>query len=253
MTIRCICIDDEPNARQGLAYALKQYDDFELVAQYGAADTFLAALEENKVTNIDVLFVDIEMPRMNGFEMLSQFKGVLPIVVFVTAYDKYAVQAFEQQALDYILKPINDERFAQVITRIRHSLRQPKSVENVTELRKKINLLREKVRANEAKISVKTEEGYFRVKLSEVLFIEAVGDHVCIHLTNQQLITRNTLKHYKLELAEFNFEQIHKSTLVNIKHIVKYEKLRFSDYQIELSNHHHLRLSRRYKHILDLL
>ncbi len=250
MTIRCICIDDEPLARQGLKLALQPYTNFELVAQYGAADEYLKEVEANHAPEVDVLFVDIEMPRMNGFELIEQLTSRLPLIVFVTAYDQYAIKAFEQQALDYILKPILEDRFAQVIKRIETAIQQPKSIDETESLKKKISILKQQITLDEATLSIKTDEGYFRVKVADILYIESVGDHVCIHLSQNQLITRNTLKSYVVELSEHGFHQIHKSSLVNLKYVASIKKLRFSDYQVTLSNKKELKLSRRYKSIM---
>ena len=253
MTIRCICIDDEPVARQGISIALAQFHDFELAAQYQAADEYLSDIKANSAPKVDVLFVDIEMPRMSGFELIECYPNELPLVVFVTAYDQYAVKAFEHQALDYVLKPINEERFKQVIDRIRKSVASPQPEKQVEKLLKKISILKQQVRVNDANISVKTDDGYFRIKVANILYIESVGDHVCIHLKDKQVITRSTLKHYAAELQEHGFYQIHKSSIINKKHVVNVKKLRFSDYEVELSNQVLLRLSRRYKSAINEL
>lgn len=253
MTIRCICIDDEPLARQGLKLALQPYTNFELVAQYGAADEYLKEVEANHAPEVDVLFVDIEMPRMNGFELIEQLTSRLPIIVFVTAYDQYAIKAFEQQALDYILKPILEDRFAQVIKRIETAIQQPKSIDETESLKNKVKFLKQQIKHDVTTLSIKTDEGYFRVKVTDILYVESVGDHVCIHLSQSQLITRNTLKFYIAELSEHGFHQVHKSSLVNIKHVASIKKLRFSDYQITMSNEKELKVSRRYKSIMDYI
>jgi len=243
MAIRCICIDDEPMTRKGIALAIKPYNELELVADFTSGEDLL----NNYPDNIDVLFVDIEMPRLNGFELLQKLPSPLPLIIFVTAYNQYAIKAFEAEVLDYVLKPIEEERFAQVVTRIKKQLGQPQDTKKNDNLLKIVNALQQKIQKNEATISIKTDGGYFRIKLSDLLYIESVGDHVCFHLNNQQLISRNTLKHYVLELAEHGFHQVHKSSLVNAKHVIKFEKRGFGDYQLELSNQVTLRVSRRYK------
>jgi len=243
MNIRCICVDDEPMARKGIALALKPFCEFELIADFSSAEDLLS----NYPNNVDVLFVDIEMPRINGFELLKRLPQPLPLIIFVTAYDQYAIKAFEAEALDYVLKPIEEDRFTQVIARINRQMEQPKDSKKNDKLLKIVNALQQKLQKDEATISIKTDDGYFRIKLTDLLYVESVGDHVCFHLINQQLISRNTLKAYVIELAEHDFHQIHKSSLVNAKHVTKLEKLKFSDYQVELSNHTILRVSRRYK------
>ena len=247
MSIRCVCVDDEPLAREGIALALEPYPDFVLTDMFADADSLL----DNCPDNIDVLFVDIEMPRKSGFELLEQWSGPLPIVVFVTAYDQYAVKAFEQQALDYLLKPIDETRFKQVLLRIRQSLDNQHSVQTTDKLKQTIDDLRQKITMNQAAISVKTDDGYFRIKVGEILYLEGVGDHVCLHLSDKQVLTRDTLKNYATQLAEHGFHQVHKSFVVNIAAVVKVEKLRFGDHQLELHGGDKVRLSRRYKSVLS--
>lgn len=249
MPIRCISVDDELHGRQGLEIALTPFEDFELVQQFDSAESLLNA----GVNDIDVLFLDIEMPRSSGFELLAQWQGTLPIVIFVTAYDQYAVQAFEQQALDYLLKPIEQNRFAKVIGRIRQQLQQKISTTQVISQLKTIELLKTQLSRQAKSISVKTDTGYVRVKVSEITHIESVGDHVCINLLDQQLITRQTLKYYIVDLSEYGFHQVHRSYLVNAQHVKKINKLRFRDHQLVLSNEQSVRLSRRYSSVLEHL
>jgi len=188
---------------------------------------------------------------MNCFELIEQFPSKLPLIIFVTAYDQYAIKAFEQQALDYILKPILEERFSQVVQRIEKTIQQPNVLDETELLKNKVKFLKQQIKLDVATLSIKTDEGYFRVKVTDILFIESVGDHVCIHLSQNQLITRNTLKSYVTELSEHGFYQTHKSSLVNLKHVVNIKKLRFSDYQLTMSNQKELKVSRRYKSIVD--
>ena len=245
MSIRCMCVDDEPLARKGLAMALEPFEDFELVACFAAADEALAKLP----ADIDVVFLDIEMPRQDGFAMLGQWPGPLPLVVFVTAYDQYAVKAFEEQALDYVLKPIDETRFAGVIARIRGALTEDTGRKE--RLLQTIASLKQKLKRDEATMTVKADDGYFRIKLADLLYVESVGDLVCLHLAGRQLITRATLKQYVADLSEQGFYQIHKSFLVNARHVVRVSKLRFGDHQVVLSNQKELRLSRRYRSALE--
>lgn len=249
MTIRCICVDDEPHARQGIKLALAPYEDFKLVAEFASADDVL----NSNIGSIDIMFMDIEMPRKSGFSILNEWQGTLPLIVFITAYEQYAIKAFEQQALDYVLKPIDEERFANVIDRARTQLTQKSKAANSEILLKTIEVLQKKVVKVAKNISVKTDDGYFRVNVSEIIYLESVGDHVCIHMQHKQLITRKTLKHYIVELSEYGFYQVHKSYLVNAQQVKQARKLRFSDYELNLSNNKNIRLSRRYKSILGQL
>lgn len=247
MTIRAICVDDEPLARQGLSLALKAHSDFQLVADFGSVEEAL----ESQLKNIDVMFLDIEMPRQTGFDLLRQWPGDLPLVVFVTAYNQYALKAFEEQALDYVLKPIDEERFAAVTDRIREQMARERKAIDTEELVNTVDALKRKLARREAAISVKTDEGYFRLELHDLIYIEAAGDHTFLYLQDKHLITRQTLKHYREELADHDFHQVHKSVLVNKKHVVKASPLGFGDHEVTLSNGATVRLSRRYKPALQ--
>ena len=247
MTIRCISIDDESLARKGLALQLNRYSDFELVGQFSDPQELLI----NLPVDIDLMFVDIEMPRLNGFDLLKQLPQPLPIIVFVTAYDQYAIRAFENQALDYVLKPIDQRRFEQVIKRVRDIFEQQKQVESSDKLLKTIDELQSQIAQPEPELSVKTDEGYFQIKLNELYYLEAAGDHVCLHFENKQLITRGTLKKYEVQLTEKGFCRIHKSYIVNARKVRQLTKARFGDYQLSLLNGIELRVSRNYKSVLS--
>ncbi len=249
MIIRWLSIDDEELARKGLAMALSIYPDFECIKQHGNVDDLL----NDFPTKIDVLFVDIEMPGLSGFELLNILPKPLPLVVFVTAYDQYAVKAFENQALDYLVKPINKNRLAQVVERIRQNLQQQKQVISSEQLLQTINHLKQQVHSKDAEICIKTDDGYFQVKVNELLYLEAAGDHVCLHFSNSHLITRDTLKNFVARLNEQGFYQIHKSFMVNLSHVKQFTKLRFGDYELVLSNDNKLRLSRNYKSVISYL
>ena len=249
MSIRCLCVDDEPLAREGLTLALEPHNDFHLVNSFATVEEVLAS----ESRDIDLLFLDIEMPRQNGFELLQQWSGPLPQVVFVTAYDHYAVKAFEQQALDYILKPIDQVRFAVMLERVRMRLSQAHRADRASTLLKAVKNLQSQVAKHEQSFSVKTDHGYFRVKLNEVICLESVRDHVCVHLSGRQLITRQTLKYFTATLADSGFYQVHKSFLVNKYHIERVTKLRFGDGELEMSDQRVIRLSRRFNSVLDIL
>lgn len=243
VNIRCICVDDEALARKGLRRHLNKFNNIELIGEFADGDELL----NNLVTDVDVIFLDIEMPRRNGFELLKHLPKPLPIIIFVTAYDHYAIQAFEYQALDYVLKPIDEARFQQVIARIRTLVNQKMQQHSSVQLIEKIQQLEGQIQQPEPEISVKTDEGYFQVKLNELLYLEAAGDHVALHFSHSQLLTRATLKTYQEQLVAHEFRQIHKSYLVNMNKIKQVSKARFGDFNLTLSNDVQLRVSRTYK------
>ncbi len=247
MSIRCVCVDDEPLARRGIHIALAPYSDFELVGEFSSADELLRDLPKD----VDVAFLDIEMPRKDGFALLQEWPEPKPAVVFVTAYSEHAVKAFENSALDYILKPIQEDRFSQLIEKIRKGIGRASDAISTKELLRTIDNLKSQLIKSDPEVTIKTDDGYSRVRLSDVIYIEGIGDHVCFHLKNRQLITRSTLKKYLAELEGEDFLQIHKSFLVNAKHVEHIERRRFGDYQISLTSKKELKLSRRYKPAIE--
>lgn len=246
MPFKCICIDDEPLAREGLALALSKYQKFELLRQFQSGQEALS----QKLQNIDVMFVDIEMPGMTGLELVRNWPEPMPKVVFVTAYDQYALEAFEHDALDYILKPIDESQFERVINKLQSHLQQLPHVQDKEELIAKLQRLQQSRGEEQEQISLKTDEGYFRVYTKDVLWLESVNDHVCVHLSDRHLIVRGTLKQFLSELVQFGFEQIHRCHIVNPEHVKQISKARFSDYVVTLSDKTELRMSRRYKNLL---
>ena len=244
-TLTCICIDDEPLAREGLKLALTPHKELSLIAAYANAKDAL----EHSGPSPDVIFVDIEMPQMSGFEMVKHWPSPMPIVIFVTAYDQYALKAFEHNALDYVLKPINEEQFARVVEKI---IVQYKNRGQTSALLNKINALESQLQDKSPQISLKTDEGYFRTELRNILWLESVQDHVCVQLTERQLIVRSTLKKFLSELIDHNFFQIHRSFVVNAAHVIKVSSVGFGDYEVLMSNEKTLRMSRRYKKLLKV-
>ena len=247
MTIKCICVDDELLAREGLALMLSNFSKFSFEGSFGSVDEVL----DNTPKDIDVIFLDIEMPRQNGFELIKQWPENLPHIVFVTAYEEYAVKAFEYDALDYILKPIDEQQFGRVIKKIERSIHEQHHVDR-TQLQQKINQLQNKLNLQQAQISLKTDQGYFRINVADIIWLEAVKDHVCYHLDGKQLITRTTLKSALAELNEFDFVQVHRSYAVNQKAIVKIEKYKLSDFKITMSNSDEIRMSRRFRSNVEI-
>lgn len=244
---KCICIDDEPLARLGLETALRQYEQLELVASFASGIDAITDCPDN----IDVMFIDIEMPMLNGFETLQRWPGKLPIVIFVTAYDQYAIKAFEHDALDYVLKPIQELQFARVVEKINKQLSHKQAVINAELLQQKIAQLAKNHPIHQKQISVKTDDGYFSINSKDILWLESVNDHVCIKLSSRELIVRSTLKQFIAELQDAGFEQIHRSYVVNESQVKKISRAKLADYEVEMSNGETLRMSRRYKSLYE--
>ena len=176
---------------------------------------------------------------------LSQ-ENNLPIIVFVTAYNQHALQAFEHQAFDYVLKPIDSERFVKLVERLRLRLNEKSFYANRVQLEQVVN----SVKKSTSLISVPTDEGVFQVQLGDILYLQAVGDFVAITLSDKALITRSTTNAMVEKLASDRFIQIHRSYFVNLDAIEKFEKTRFGDGLLHMSNQQILKVSRKYKNTL---
>ncbi|CAH9052707.1 Transcriptional regulatory protein BtsR [Pseudoalteromonas sp. CIP111854] len=244
MTINCWVIDDEPAAHKGLELALQNHSDFSVV-YHGYNVDEPAALSLPKP---DVVFLDIEMPRQNGFALLKLWNEPLPHIVFITAYGQYAVAAFDNNALDYLLKPIEQERFNIMINKVRQHIKQ----QTLVLKRARVEAFYEqlKLQTSQLGLSVKTSEGLFYIKQKDILYIEAVADHLALHFADKAMLSRDSFKRLSLELDDKFFARSHKSYMINLAHVRKVEKGRFGDALLLMSNGESVKMSRRYKALL---
>lgn len=252
MSIRCWVIDDEPAAHKGIEIALAKHPEFELV--YHGYKVDLA--EVKGLVRPEVVFLDIEMPGDTGFALLALWPDNLPLIVFITAYNHYAVKAFDNNALDYLLKPIDQERFDAMTTKVQKRLKE----QDLILKRDTVDALFHQVKSQESALglSVKTDEGLFRLKQKYLVYIESVGDHLALYYKDEQgdektLLTRDSFKRLATELDPKFFYRTHKSFMVNSAQVVKLDKGRFGDGLIEMSNQKQVKISRRYKAILGVL
>lgn len=244
MTIKCWIIDDEPAAHKGIEIALQRHEDFSVIFHGYSVDKTLLTNDIKP----DVIFLDIEMPAGNGFELLKRWQGQLPQVVFITAYNHYAIQAFDHNALDYLLKPIEQSRFDAMTDKVRQRINE----KNLILKQSSINQFYQQIQnlSSVLGLSVKTTDGLFHLKQKDIIYIESVNDHLAFHYADKVLIARDSFKRLITELDPQFFIRTHKSYVVNTSHVVKIEKGRFGDGTIELSNYHQVKMSRRYKAIL---
>ncbi|MFN3818611.1 LytR/AlgR family response regulator transcription factor [Blastomonas sp.] len=229
MTIRTILIDDEKLAIQGMQLRLEKFEDIEII------DTCLngrEAIRKIKTLKPDLVFLDIQMPGFDGFSVV---KGIMdiepPLVVFCTAYSEHAVKAFEAQAVDYLLKPVDDVRLADAIDRIRERIRDKKGREEADKLMNVLNeVAPDAVEAldlsddddgaasnrYEKLINIKDRGQIFRVDVDTIERIDAAGDYMCIYTGDNSLILRETMKDLEKRLDPRNFQRVHRSTIVNL-------------------------------------
>ncbi|HXG59627.1 MAG TPA: response regulator [Thermoanaerobaculia bacterium] len=211
--IRTIVVDDEPLAREVVREYLSAHDDFEIVAECANGFEAVKAVTER---DPDVVFLDIQMPKLDGFEVLSLLDRS-PVVVFVTAHDEYALRAFEVRALDYLLKPFTEERFASVLQRVREQM--------VVRERAPVASLAASLRPKPLqRIVVRGEEGSIQViPVSRVDYVEADDDAIVIATGGTKVRKQQAIGDLAAELDPARFVRIHRSYLLNIERLEKIE------------------------------
>ena len=261
MKIRTIIVDDEVLSRRGVELRLRGEPDFEIVAQCGNGREALAAIAQYKP---DLVFLDIQMPGMSGLEVLAHLpQESLPVLVFVTAYDQYAVQAFEARAVDYILKPIDEARFAAMLTRVREHVRAKSAASQRDRLMQIIaeitgcgelaldELLEHGRRALEGRhpdvLPIRQGRETVRVAVASIQWIDAAGDYMCIHANGETHILRGTMKELEDLLDPRLFQRVHRSTIVNLRLVKSLRAHMNGEYFLTLEGGHELKLSRTYR------
>jgi two-component system, LytTR family, response regulator len=223
MPLRTVLIDDEPLAISRLERLLSSHTDF--VEIVGKASNGAEGLEQIEQLKPDLIFLDIEMPLLNGFEMLAKL-DTMPLVVFATAYDAYAIKAFEENSIDYLLKPIEAERLAKTIDKLKRLNEEHQKPQN-KDLAQQLQLLMQHLKPEKAisTISVKTGNKILLISLGEICFFEADDKYVFLKtLEGHQHLSSYTINTLEEKLPYDNFLRVNRSTIVNLKHIKELEK-----------------------------
>jgi two-component system LytT family response regulator len=222
MKLRTITVDDEPVALRRLARLLARAEDLELVAECKDGPTAVQAVRRHKP---DVLFLDVQMPGMNGFEVLEALKeNRTAVVIFVTAYDEFALQAFEAQALDYLLKPFGEARVEQALERARLCIRGDAArEEHWTRLAELFGAA--KRRTSPGCLLIKRDDRVLVLQPGEIGWIESDGDYVRIHTSNETHFTRMKLADIERRLAPEGFVRIHRCRIVNLSQVKEFRPL----------------------------
>jgi len=250
MPIRTLIVDDEPLARDRVKRFLRDESDIEVVGESGNGED---AVEKIRSLSPDLVFLDIQMPEKNGFEVLQSLNGVpVPVIVFVTAYDQYALQAFEVHAVDYLLKPFNRERFRRAVAHASEQIEQRrlgKLDERLTSLIADLRMEKKYL----DRLVVRATGRVFFLKIGEIDWIEAAGNYVRLHAGRQAHMVRETMHGIEARLDPEKFLRIHRSTLVNIDRIKELHPMFSGDYAVILHDGTELSLSRNYRdRFLDL-
>jgi len=231
MPLRTLVVDDEPVARKVLREELESIGDVEIV---GEADNGVAALEQIAARRPDLVLLDLQMPGMGGLDVVRKIRGGarLPAIVIVTAYDKYALEAFEAGAVDYLLKPIGQERLTEAVERARR-LTGREAVERLAQLQEIAVPVSGPL---PRKIVGKVGEEYFLLNAGEIYAFQADGDIVWIVTAKRKYQATQTLKALEQRLGNSSFQRIHRNALVNVDHVRKMSALSSQRWLITLSN-----------------
>lgn len=244
--ISTIIIDDEPEARRFLEGCIMEDNDWQVLAVCNDGQTAVQKISELKP---EVIFLDIQMPGMNGFEVVQQLKDHFPSIVFVTAYEEYAVKAFEVNALDYLLKPFSRKRLLKTLKRCKKNRNEINKNEKM--IRKILEQLDQKKVMYPDKIPVKEKEKTILLEVDGILYLEGYDNYIKLHTHNKVYIIRNTLKEMEKKLNPKKFVRIHKSYIVNIQTIKAIEPFFHGEYIIHLEKEVKLKLTRSYRHNLE--
>jgi len=223
-----LVVDDESLARRNLTILLRGDPDIASVTECGSG---MEAVVEIRKSKPDLVFLDVQMPECGGFDVLELLGNELPIIIFVTAYDEYALRAFEAGALDYLLKPFDDLRFGRALSRAKDRLAhaapaRPRRMERLV---------------------VKNRGQVLFLNVTDIDWIEAAGYYACVHAGRDTHIIRRTLLELERDLGEEQFTRIHRSIIVNLERIQGLELQNEGEYEVVLKSKVRLQLSRRFR------
>ena len=259
--LKTIIVDDEALARRGLKLRLAGRDEVEVIAEARNGREALALIRDQQP---DLVFLDIQMPGMDGFDVLRGLEpGEMPAIVFVTAFDEYAIKAFEANALDYLLKPIEDSRLADALDRVQKSLSQRRALKHRNSLLKLVGDITgkpvasmedlsasdmEKLRKKETpKLAIRDGGHTTWIPQDKIEWIDAAGDYMCVHAGGETHIMRMTMKKLEALLDPDHLQRVHRSTIVNVNQVREMQAHINGEYFLTLAGGHTVKMSRTYK------
>jgi two-component system LytT family response regulator len=266
--LRTIIVDDEPLALKLLEAKLSKIKNIEIIDRCKNGREAIDAILDKEP---HLVFLDIQMPGISGLDVVKHIQdAILPMVVFATAYEEYALEAFDANAVDYILKPIDDDRIQRAITRARErfnaislqqeSLKQPilKAIQQIDESHHKTVVWPAQDETDkdvmnsgvERKLVIKDRDEIFLIKYEDVQWIDAAGDYICVHAGGQTYLKRSTLKEVLDELEDEVFQRVHRSTIVNLNAIEKVIPHTKGEFFLIMGEQHKVKVSRNYKDVI---
>ncbi len=261
MTIRTILVDDEPLAIQGLQLRLEHHEDVEII------DTCLngrEAIRAIKTHKPDLVFLDIQMPGFDGFSVIQGLMEVEPpLFVFVTAYGDHALRAFQADAVDYLMKPVEEDRLADTLDRVRQRLAEKRGAEEATRLMEVLAEVAPEAAEGlsdspdapasnrfEKLINIKDRGQIFRVDVDSIERIDAAGDYMCIYTGDNTLILRETMKDLEKRLDPRRFQRVHRSTIVNLDLVKQVKPHTNGECFLVLDSGAQVKVSRSYREVV---
>ncbi|KEO89387.1 chemotaxis protein CheY [Erythrobacter longus] len=260
MTIRTIIVDDEKLAIQGLQLRLQAFEDVEII---DTCANGREAIRKIKTQKPDLVFLDIQMPGFDGFSVV---KGVMeiepPLFVFVTAYEEHAIRAFEANAVNYLMKPVDEDKLADTVERVRQRLAEKKSAEDAEQLMGVLSEVAPDLAADftgdpgesadrfEKLINVKDRGQIFRVEVDSIERIEAAGDYMCIYTAENSLVLRETMKDLERRLDPRVFQRVHRSWIVNLDQVRQVKPHTNGECFLVLDSGAEVKVSRSYRDVV---
>ncbi len=251
MSIRALIVDDEPIARKGIRRFLNAEHGVEII---GECSDGIEAVESIQALKPDLMLLDIQMPELDGFGVIEALQGKhVPVVIFITAFDEFALKAFSVHALDYLLKPLKQEQFHRAIERVRAIL-QFKQTE---EFEKRLNTMLQYVSSQRKyleRLIIKSQKNIIVVHVRDVDWFEAYGDYIRVHCGNKTHLIKNTMNEIEKSLDPEVFVRTHRSTILQMNRVKELRPLSNGDYVITLNDGTKLSLSRTYSaNVLEAL
>ena len=261
MTIRTILVDDEPLAIQGLQLRLEPHEDVEIIETCLNGREAIRAIKTHKP---DLVFLDIQMPGFDGFSVIQGLMEVEPpLFVFVTAYSDHALRAFQADAVDYLMKPVDEDRLADTLERVRQRLAEKRGAEEATRLMEVLAEVAPEPAENisegpdapassrfEKLINIKDRGQIFRVDVDTIERIDAAGDYMCIYTGDNTLILRETMKDLEKRLDPRRFQRVHRSTIVNLDLVKQVKPHTNGECFLVLDSGAQVKVSRSYREVV---